>query len=141
MIFTAVGVCWSVCVMVSRLIGSLSRRRGLGWEDGVIIATTVRAIESEVGRARQQADETKQVWGVAASTCVFIAVTNGFGQRRGLQLRNNDLLADEKVSTCRRRVKVFESLMQRERGRHFSQATYFTSSHLRSQSSPFYASS
>lgn len=40
-VFAAVGVCWSVTVLVARLAGSVSRRRALGSEDGGIIVSTV----------------------------------------------------------------------------------------------------
>lgn len=40
-IFVAVGVCWTLTVLVTRLSGSASRRRGLGWEDWGIVASTV----------------------------------------------------------------------------------------------------
>lgn len=40
-VFAAVGVCWTLTVLVARLAGSVSRRRALGWEDGGIIASTV----------------------------------------------------------------------------------------------------
>ncbi|KAK3705217.1 hypothetical protein LTR37_013378 [Vermiconidia calcicola] len=70
-IFAAVGICWSITVLVTRLAGSISSRRdGLGWEDyGIVGSTCV---------------------GVASSIAIFFAVKDGLGRTGSLNTTANE---------------------------------------------------
>lgn len=81
-IFAAVGVSWSVSVLVTRLSGSISRRRGFGMEDWGIVASTVSSRKVSV------VDPDLiliKCMGVTSSIAIFAAVKNGLGRSSDLR--------------------------------------------------------
>lgn len=87
-IFAAVGICWSVTVLVSRLCGSLLRRHGLNVGDWTIVTLTVSCWCCE----REQL-LTFQFIGTSCSIAVFVAVKYGLGKRAYLRDTSYDYSA------------------------------------------------